>query len=63
MSHFLNFKADRESSYMEGRKGKGYEREKKIVTILKECWKLYPCIWQKSTFLPKKKIAIIIFDT
>ena len=36
MSHFLNFKADRESSYMERRKGKGYEREKKIVTILKE---------------------------
>lgn len=37
MSHFLNFEADRESSYMERRKGKGYEREEKIVTILKAC--------------------------
>ena len=33
MSHFLNFKADRESSYMERRKGRGYDKEKKIVTI------------------------------
>ena len=55
MSNFLNFKADRESSYMERRKGKGYEREKKIVTILKEFWNLYPCIWQKNIFFSKKE--------